>query len=121
MRLISAGSGVQVPAPAPTSAGPGPRLLRPLIARVARTIRRAGLFGPGDRIAVAVSGGADSVALSFLLRDLAPELGAAVAGLIHVNHGLRGADADEDESFCRALASRLGLAFEVHRADVASL
>jgi tRNA(Ile)-lysidine synthase len=95
--------------------------LRPLIARVARTIRRAGLFGPGDRIAVAVSGGADSVALSLLLRDLAPEVGAAVAGLIHVNHGLRGTDSDEDESFCRALADRLGLPFEVHGADVAGL
>jgi tRNA(Ile)-lysidine synthase len=88
---------------------------------VARTIRRAGLAGPGDRIAVAVSGGADSVALSLLLNNLAPVLGATVVGLIHVNHGLRGADADEDEAFCRALAARLGLAFEVHRADVVSL
>jgi len=79
------------------------------------------LFGPGDRIAVAVSGGADSVALSLLLRDLAPQIGAAVAGLIHVNHGLRGADADADESFCRALATRLELPFDVHRADVAEL
>ena len=70
---------------------------------------------------MAVSGGADSVALSLLVRDLAPELGAAIAGLIHVNHGLRGVDADADEAFCRALAARLGLAFEVHRADVASL
>jgi len=79
------------------------------------------LFGPGDRIAVAVSGGADSVALLLLLRDLARELGSEVAGLIHVNHGLRGADSDADESFCRALAARLGLAVEVHRADVAGL
>ena len=70
---------------------------------------------------MAVSGGADSVALSLLLRDLAPELGASVGGLIHVNHGLRGADSDEDESFCRALAARLGLAIEVRRADVAGL
>lgn len=92
-----------------------------LIAAVARTIRRAGLFGPGDRIAVAVSGGADSVALSLILRDLAPEFGASVNGLIHVNHGLRGADSDDDQEFCRAFAGRLGLAFETHRADVAQL
>lgn len=92
-----------------------------VLALVARTVRRAGLFGPGDRIAVAVSGGADSVALSLLLRELAPQLGATIAGLIHVNHGLRGADSDEDESFCRALAGRLGLPFEAHRADVAQL
>jgi tRNA(Ile)-lysidine synthase len=70
---------------------------------------------------VAVSGGADSVALSLLLRDMAPEFGAAVVGLVHVNHGLRGADSDQDEDFCRALAARLGLAFEVRRADVGLL
>src|SRR5262245_25213363 len=93
----------------------------PLIATVARTVRRLGLFGPGDRIAVAVSGGADSVALSLILHELAPEFGASVVGLIHINHGLRGADSDGDEAFCRALAGRLGLAFETHRADVSEL
>ena len=45
-----------------------------------------------------------------LLRELAPDLGFALAGLIHVNHGLRGAESDADEAFCRALADRLDAA-----------
>ena len=79
---------------------------------------------PGDRVAVAVSGGADSVALAWLLHDLAAagEIdGAAVAGLVHVNHGLRGAESDRDEAFVRALGARLGLPVDVVRVDVASL
>ena len=92
-----------------------------LIAAVARTIRRAGLIGPGDRIAVALSGGADSVALTFLLRDIAATTGATLAGLIHLNHGLRGAESDGDESFCRGLAARLNVPFETRRVDVGEL
>ena len=69
---------------------------------------------------MAVSGGGDSVALSFMLRDLASELGAAV-GAHSRQPRLRGADGDEDEAFCRALAARLGLPIEVRRVDVAGL
>lgn len=79
---------------------------------------------PGDRVAVAVSGGADSVALAWLLHDLAAagELdGAAVAGLIHVNHGLRGAESERDEAFVRALGARLGWPVDVVRVEVAAL
>jgi tRNA(Ile)-lysidine synthase len=95
----------------------------PLSGEVLRVIRAHALAGADDRIAVAVSGGADSVALLWLLRDLeaAAELPGALAGVIHVNHGLRGAEADRDEAFCRALAERLGLPFEGARADVAVL
>ena len=77
---------------------------------VARTVRRNHLIRSGDRVAVAVSGGADSVAMTWILRTLAADLGASVAVLIHVNHGLRGAASDADEAFCRALAGRLGFA-----------
>ena len=69
---------------------------------------------------IGVSGGSDSVALTFLLRDLAPSLGFGIAGLAHVNHQLR-ATADRDEDFCRALAARLGLPIFVARRDVKAL
>lgn len=65
---------------------------------------------PGMRIAVAVSGGADSVALLRTLAEAAPELGLVVS-LAHVHHGIRGADADADAAFVQSLAERLGLKF----------
>jgi tRNA(Ile)-lysidine synthase len=77
----------------------------------------------GHRVAVAVSGGADSVALSLWLHAHAnhPPHHVALAGLIHVNHHLRGAESDRDETFCRALASRLQVPIEVIDAPIAAL
>jgi tRNA(Ile)-lysidine synthase len=92
-----------------------------LATRVLRTIRRRRLLGPGDRVALAVSGGSDSVALAFLLTELSRHEGFEVAGLLHLNHAIRGRDADADEQFCRALASRLGLPILTERADVPAL
>lgn len=79
------------------------------------------LLTSGDRVAVAVSGGGDSVALVWLLRDLSAERGFELAGLVHVNHQLRGEASDEDEAFCRALAERLQIPFDVTRVDVRAL
>lgn len=92
--------------------------LSPLARRVARTIRVRGLFARHDRIALGVSGGADSVAMALALAELAAEASWSLAGFIHVHHGLRPAEADADEQFVRALAARLNLACEVRRADV---
>ena len=92
-----------------------------VVAAVARTIRRNGLIKPGDRVAIGLSGGSDSVALAWILRTLAPDFGASLAGLIHINHTLRGAESEADETFCRALADRLGVAIEVRRRDVGGL
>jgi tRNA(Ile)-lysidine synthase len=89
--------------------------------RVLRAIRRHGLAAPADRVLVALSGGSDSVALTWLLRDLASDAGFEIAGLVHVNHGLRGDASDADEAFCRALAARMGLPIDVARVDVAAL
>jgi tRNA(Ile)-lysidine synthase len=89
--------------------------------RVRLAIERDALMPPGSRVVAAVSGGSDSVALLLLLLDVAGGCGFTVAGLAHVNHGLRGAASDRDEAFCRALAARLGVAFEARRRDVARL
>lgn len=70
----------------------------------------------GARVGVAVSGGADSVALLHALAEIAPgNLRAAV----HVNHGLRGREADRDEELVRELARSLGCEVFVRREDVA--
>jgi tRNA(Ile)-lysidine synthase len=79
------------------------------------------LAAPGDRVAVAVSGGADSVALAWLVHDLVAtgEMDLTLAGLVHVNHGLRGEESDRDEAFVRALAARLGVPCAATRVAVA--
>jgi len=69
-----------------------------LRSRVQDHIRRLELIPPGGDVTVLVSGGADSTCAWHVLR----ELGYRVTAL-HVNHGLRGAEADEDAHFCRAL------------------
>jgi tRNA(Ile)-lysidine synthase len=68
------------------------------------------------RLAVALSGGADSVALLRILAARGLELGLAVHAA-HLHHGLRGAEADADLEFCRALAAKLGLPFHEARVD----
>jgi tRNA(Ile)-lysidine synthase len=88
--------------------------------RVWATISRHGLLSEGDRVLVAVSGGADSVALLHVLATLMPRARARLAGLVHVHHGLRGSAADADAAFCEQLATSLGIPFDLVKVDVAS-
>jgi len=90
-----------------------------VIDSVRRTIRRYGLLPRNTRVIVALSGGADSVALLLALRELAPTEGFDVCGAVHLNHQLRGVEADADEEFCRQLAAGLDVPLHVERADVA--
>jgi tRNA(Ile)-lysidine synthase len=90
----------------------------PLFERVRRTIRNHAMARKGARVLVALSGGPDSVALTHLLLELQTDGDLAVAGLAHFHHQLRGADADEDEAFCRGMSAALGLPIDVGRADV---
>jgi tRNA(Ile)-lysidine synthase len=86
---------------------------------VRKTIDEYALFTPGATIVVAVSGGADSVALLDMLasfRDL--QLRLVVA---HLNHCLRGEESDGDEAFVGELAERYHLRRMIRRVDVAAL
>lgn len=74
------------------------------------------LLPPGLRLAVAVSGGADSVALLRALHGEAPGRGL-VLHVAHLHHGLRGREADADLAFVRDLAAQLNLPFHQHRVD----
>jgi tRNA(Ile)-lysidine synthase len=75
----------------------------------------AKLLRPGLRVAVGLSGGADSVALLRALAERSRELGL-VLHAAHLHHGLRGEEADADLAFARSLAADLGLPF--HEAQV---
>jgi len=72
---------------------------------------------PGDRVAVAVSGGADSVALLRALLELRRELGI-VLSVAHFNHQIRGTAADADEQFTKDLAEQHGSEFHSGSGDV---
>ncbi len=86
---------------------------------VAKFICKEDLLRPGDRIGLAVSGGADSVALLRLMLDLRLHLGV-VLWVLHFNHKLREEDSDSDEQFVRELSQRNGLDFLCGSADAAA-
>jgi tRNA(Ile)-lysidine synthase len=90
-----------------------------LIETARRTIGRHGLIQPGARVAVALSGGADSVALLHVLRDMNGHF--ELAGVAHLNHQLRGLASDEDEAFCRGIAVEFAVPLDVERVDVRQL
>ena len=91
-----------------------------LYARWSSEMQRSGLFRPGERVGVAVSGGPDSVLLLEFMKQMAREKGLVVA-VVHFNHHLRGVESDEDERFVRDWAARLGLEFIRGGAEVARL
>ena len=75
-----------------------------------RVVRAHSLLDRGDRVLVAVSGGADSVALLSLLLEVRAQLELDLI-VAHLNHNLRGKASDEDEEFVRILAQDLGIQF----------
>ena len=81
--------------------------------------RQQALLIPGDRVIVALSGGADSVTLLHVLAGLRDTADLTVTA-VHVHHGLRGADADADETLCRTLCEQWAIPLTVYHADVAT-
>jgi len=79
-------------------------------------VERFDLLRPGDRVAAAVSGGADSAALLRVLIELRAELGV-VLSVAHFNHGLRGEESDGDAQFVSDLAKEHGLQIHISQAD----
>ena len=71
-----------------------------------------------DGILVGFSGGADSSALLFYLNKRAKKNGGGSVYAAHINHMIRGKEADRDESFCRSVCKDAGIELWVERADV---
>src|SRR5437588_608627 len=87
-----------------------------LVQGVAAYIHARSLMRAGERVTVAVSGGAESVALLRLLLELRSDLGVVIS-VAHFHHGIRGADADNDETFVQQLACTYDLEFHVRRTN----
>ncbi len=80
-------------------------------------IAQGGLLPRAGKLTVALSGGADSVALLLLLQELQPQFGYDLQA-IHIHHGIRGAEADRDAIFCEALCKNRQIPFFCHYVDV---
>ena len=83
-------------------------------------IEKLSILQPGSRVGVAVSGGADSVALLLLLLELRKKLGI-VLSVAHLNHQLRGRASDADEKFVAKLAEKHKLVLHAERAYIQAI
>lgn len=81
--------------------------------KVVAAIERHGMLISGERVLIALSGGADSTALLMVLSELGYDVFA-----VHVNHNLRGDESLSDENFCRRLCERLSIELFVESVDV---
>ncbi len=85
-----------------------------------KTVEKYNMLSYGDKIVIGLSGGADSSALFHFLVTLREKYGLTIIAC-HVNHMLRGAEADRDESFVRSLCESEGVEFKLLRVDVAAI
>ncbi|HHY39483.1 MAG TPA: tRNA lysidine(34) synthetase TilS [Clostridia bacterium] len=84
------------------------------------TVEKYCMLRPGDRVVVGVSGGPDSVALLDLLIREKERFGVSIH-VAHLNHMIRGDEANADEEFVRCLARSRGLNVTIGREDVPGL
>lgn len=92
-----------------------------LLPRVDAYVRQRGLFTAGETVVVGVSGGPDSVCLLHLFTQLVQRMPGLRVHAAHLNHQLRGAEAEADAAFVAELAAAWGISCTVGRADVAAL
>ena len=83
-------------------------------------IKENSLIEKGSRVCVALSGGADSMALLHVLKRCERALSITVLA-IHINHMIRGAEADRDEAFCKDVCKALGVPLSAKRLDVPAI
>ncbi len=84
-----------------------------MLSKVREAIAKYNMLDTTECVTVALSGGADSVALLYALKLLGYNVRA-----LHVNHQLRGEESDRDEAFVREICEKESIPLEVHRADV---
>lgn len=91
-----------------------------VLQQVRKDIHDHGLIRPGSHVVAGLSGGADSVCLLYVLKQLSPEFELAITA-VHVNHMLRGAESDADEAFVVDLCRKWDIPIRVFHADIAEI
>ncbi len=82
--------------------------------------RKHNLFSYGDGIVVGLSGGADSVFLLYILSKIKEPWGLHLVA-VHVNHGIRGKEAQRDQEYAQAFAESLGIPCKVYKENIPEL
>jgi len=85
-----------------------------------KDIKEHGLIEPGFHVVAGISGGADSVCLLKVLKEIGKEYGLSVTA-VHVNHMLRGTESDADEAFVADLCRNWDIPLKVFRTDIAAV
>ena len=91
-----------------------------MIDAVRQTVGRYDMLQSGDSVTVALSGGADSVALLHVLYSLKEEYNLNLSAA-HLNHGIRGEEAKRDEDFCKILCENYNIPIIIKHADIPKL
>jgi len=91
-----------------------------ILAKVEHTILKYHLLNPEDKVLVAFSGGPDSLALLYLLRELKNKYGLSIYGA-HLNHMLRGKESARDEAMVEETCGKLGIPCTITRKKISTL
>lgn len=91
--------------------------LEPVVLQIAATAKEFDLWKPGHRIVVAVSGGADSVALLYILNQISRYLTPLHLICAHVHHGFR-AESDQEAELVQKYAESMNIPFEMIRLNM---
>lgn len=84
---------------------------------VKNTINKYNMLEYGDRVIVALSGGADSVSLLHMLNSIKEEYNLTIIAA-HINHNIRGEEALRDEEFCKDLCKQMNIELFVKSVDI---
>lgn len=88
-----------------------------MLKKVESYVKKWQMIEKGDKVIIGVSGGADSVCLLFMLMELQKIIQFDIV-VVHVNHRLRGEDADADEAYVKQLCEKFHLNFVSYSEDV---
>lgn len=92
-----------------------------IISHTSKANKKHEFFSKNTPVLIMLSGGSDSVALTYIMHELVKRGEIAEIAALHVNHKLRGRDAEEDAAFVEGLCKHLEIPLFMAEVDVASI